>query len=413
MHSKLKSPIFILFITIFFDLLGFGILIPVIPSLFANPNSPSYLLPVGTSTETGYILMGLILALYFVGQFFMSPILGELSDRFGRKKIILASIAGSAVSYLLFGFGIFTKSILLIFIARAVNAVTSSIISVSQATIADISHESDHTKNFGVIGAAFGMGFVVGPFLGGTLSNPAIVSWFGPTTPFWFASALACINAVSVILFLPETNHHLVHRPITATRSLRNILRAFHMRELRALFTTNFFFQAGFTFFTTFFSIFLITRYNFSQQAIGNYFAFVGIWIAISQGFLLRLVPPSVNSTYILRISLLATSIFILLQFFTGVWWELLFIAPFLSIANGFSMANIQSTISKSASRSEQGEIMGLNTSIESLARAIPPLISGFIAAVLSPSSPLLISALLIFIAWAIFILTHTTKQSA
>lgn len=412
MRAKLKPPLFILFITIFFDMLGFGILIPVIPTLLANPDSPSYLLPTGTSIETGYILMGILLGLFFIGQFFMSPVLGELSDRFGRKKILLASVAGSGLSYLLFGFGVMTKSIILVFVARGINAVTSSILSVSQATIADITLPAERTKNFGIIGAAFGMGFVVGPFLGGTLSNPAIVSWFDPTTPFWFASLLACVNAISVLLFLPETNKFLVHRTLTLTRSIRNIHRAFHMCELRSLFATNFFFQAGFTFFTTFFSVFLITRYGFSQQAIGNYFAYVGIWIAISQGFLLRIVPHTIDGKNILRISLLCTSIFILLQFFTGVWWELLFIAPFLSVANGFSSANIQGAISRTALPSAQGEIMGLNASVESLARAIPPLISGFVAAILSPSSPLIISSLLIFVAWAIFVTTHNSKRT-
>lgn len=405
MRAKLKSPLFILFITIFFDMLGFGILIPVIPSLFANPNSPMYLLRAGTSVETGYILMGLLIAIFFIGQFFMSPILGELSDRFGRKKVLFISISGSAISYLVFGIGIVMKNVLIIFIGRIINAVTSSIVSVSQATIADITSGTERTKKFGIIGAAFGMGFVIGPFLGGTLSNPAIVSWFGSATPFWFVSILACANTIFLTLFLPETNKNLVHRPLTFTRSIRNIQRVFHMREVRSMFATNFFFQAGFTFFTTFFSVFLITRYGFSQQAIGNYFAYIGIWIAISQGLLLRLVPHTIDGKIILKISILCTSIFILLQFFTGVWWELLFIAPFLSIANGFSVANIQSAISRTASSSSQGEIMGINASVESLARSIPPLISGFVAAILSPSSPIILSSLLIFVAWSIFIL--------
>lgn len=411
MRAKLRSPLFILFITIFFDLLGFGILIPIVPSLLADPSSGAFLLTESASIETGYILMGLLLGLFFVGQFFMSPILGELSDRFGRKKILLVSITGSAISYLIFGFGIMMKSVYILFLGRAVNALTSSIIAVSQATISDISTDSMRTKNFGLIGAAFGLGFLIGPFLGGTLSNPNIVSWFGPTTPFWFVSILACMNAISVALFLPETNKHLAHRPITLTRSIRNIYRAFHMRELRALFATNFFLQAGFTFFTTFFGVFLITRYGFSQQAIGNYFAYIGLWIIVSQGFLLRLVPQNVSSKAILRVSLISVSIFILLQYFTGAWWELLFIVPFIAVANGFSDANIQSIISRTASQSAQGETFGINASIQSLARAIPPLISGFVAAIISPSSPLVISSILIFIAWGIFMVTHAKKS--
>lgn len=412
MRAKLKSPLFIIFITIFFDLLGFGILIPIIPSLFANPNSPSYLLVKSASIETGYLLMGLLLGIYFLGQFFMSPILGELSDRFGRKKVLIGSVIGSALSFLLFAVGIATRSIWLIFIGRTINALTSSIVAVSQAAIADISTVADRTKNFGLIGAAFGAGFVFGPFLGGALSNSNLVSWFTPATPFWFACALALVNAVSIIYFFKETNHHLIHRPLTFARSFKNIMRAFHMHEMRALFVTNFFYQAGFTFFITFFSVFLISRYGFSQQAIGNYFAYVGIWIVISQGVLIRRVPRSISGEQILRVSIVSAGICILLQFLTGSWWELLLIAPFFAIAHGFSTANIPSMISQKASASAQGEILGLNASIESLARVFPPLVSGVVAASLSPSSPLIISSLLIFIAWAIFVTTHQKTKT-
>lgn len=410
---KLKSPLLILFVTIFIDFLGFGILVPIIPSLFTLPDSPSYLLSAGTSIETGYILMGLLLAIFFIGQFFISPILGELSDRYGRKKVLIGSVLGSAVSFFIFGLGVTTLNIVLVFIGRTINAFTSSIIAVSQASIADITAPAERTKNFGLIGAAFGAGFVFGPFLGGTLSNSNLVSWFGPSTPFWVASTLSLVNVIFLALFFRETSTHRTRQTITITHAFKNIRKAFHMRELRMLFTTNFFYQIGWNFFITFFSVFLIIRYGFSQQAIGNYFAYVGIWIVISQGFLLRRVPSHIKSEDILRWSILATSVCLILQFFTNSWIELLFIIPLLAIANGFSLANMPSMISKMASPEKQGEIMGLNTSVESLARAIPPLISGFIAATISPSSPLIISSFLVFIAWVIFVTRSTQKNSS
>ena len=185
MRATLKSPLFIIFLTIFFDLLGFGVIIPVLPSLFADPASPFFMLGTGVSIQTGYILTGLLTGIFFLGQFFASPVLGELSDQYGRKKIILVSLVGTLTIQLLMGTSIAIKSTALLFATRFLHGFITALIPVAQATIADITPPADRAKNFGLIGAAFGLGFIVGPVVGGILSDHTLSPYFGASTP-WF-----------------------------------------------------------------------------------------------------------------------------------------------------------------------------------------------------------------------------------
>ncbi len=253
------SPLPVIFLTVFVDLIGFGLLIPVIPLLLANPRSEYFLLPPDFTVQQGYILLGFLTAIYPLGQFFATPILGELSDKFGRKPVIVLSLIGTCISYLIFAFGVVTKNLPLLFLSRGFAGIFGGNISVNQAAIADFTPPKDRVKNFGLIGAAFGLGFILGPYIGGKLSDPSIYSGFSAVTPFLFAAALSFVNVLSVLLFFPETNVlKNLEKKINWGRSILNIVHAYGMRKLRPLFATNFFFQAGFTFFTTFFSVFLI-----------------------------------------------------------------------------------------------------------------------------------------------------------
>ena len=170
------------------------------------------------------------------------------------------------------------------------------------------------------------------------------------------------------------------------------------------MFATNFLFQAGFTFFTTFSSVFLITKFHFNQGDIGNYFAYVGIWIAISQALVTRKVSSIWNERQILDVSIIATGLFILFQFIPTVWWGLLFVIPFFAIFMGLSQANITSLISRSVGPDVQGEILGVNASVQALAQSIPPVLSGYIAARIAAGAPLVISGITIIIAGIVFI---------
>lgn len=393
-----------IFFTIFIDLVGYGILIPVIPELFANPASASYLLPYGTSVNNGYLLLGLLVAVFPLGQFFATPLLGQLSDRYGRKPVLLISILGTSISYVLFAIGIITKNIPLLFAARFFDGMTGGNISVAQATIADITTKENRSKNFGMIGAAFGLGFIFGPYIGGKLADPHLVSWFTAATPFWCAALLALLNVIFISKFLPETNLAKKKEKIIWSKAFKNIQNAFTNKTLKPLFITNFLFTSGFTFFTTFFSVFLISRFGFRPAQIGNFFAVVGICSVFTQAVVTRFLSKKFSEEKILSFSFLGTSLIMLLFFLPKAPFYLYLIVPFFSVCNGLSMANMTGLISRRASNQTQGEVLGLNASILALGQCVPALLSGVVAEKLSPSAPLFFSSALIFLGWFFFV---------
>lgn len=408
MLEKLKHPLIVILFTVFVDMLGFGILIPVIPLLLASPTSEFFLLPHNFTIQQGYILLGFLSAVFPIGQFIATPILGQLSDKFGRKKLLAFSLFGTCISYLIFALGIYTKNLPLLFFSRFFDGLTGGNISVAMASIADISLPKDRAKNFGLIGAAFGFGFIVGPYLGGKLSDPAIVSWFSAITPFLFAAVLSFVNVLSVIFFFPETLKELGHDlQIKWSKSLNNIMHAYSMKELRVLFLTNFLFQAGFSFFVTFFSVYLINKFGFKQGNIGDFFAYIGIWVAITQGLVTRKLSGKFKEADILKVSLFGVAGMLIVYMLPNAAWQFLFVVPFFAIFNGLVQANSSGLVSRSVDWKIQGEVLGVNASVQALAQSIPPILSGFIAASLSPESPIIVAASVIFAAAVIFFIFY------
>jgi MFS transporter, DHA1 family, tetracycline resistance protein len=406
-----QRPLPVVLFTIFMDMLGYGILIPVVPQLLANPDSTFSLLPVGMSIDQGYILLGFLVGIYPFMQFLATPILGQLSDKFGRKKVLALALSGTCLSYVAFAIGILTRNIPLLFVSRAFDGITGGNISVAHAAIADISTPETRARNFGFIGAAFGLGLIIGPYLGGKLSDPNIVHWFNPATPFWFAAALSFVNVISVLLLFPETLQNLrLGQRIQWLKSIKNIIAAYGMKALRVPFVSTFLFQAGFSFFITFFSIYLIRKFNFTQGNVGDFFAYIGLWTVFSQVFVNSNVAKWFNEQNILRVSLIALGVFIALFFAPKTSWGLLFIVPFFAMFIGLVQANFLSLISKSARPDTQGEIMGVTSSINTLAQSLPPILSGYIAALLTPEAPLIISAMTIFLAGVIFVLFYRAR---
>lgn len=403
-HHLKKNPLPVVFFTIFVDLLGFGILIPVIPQLLANPLSEYFLLPAGMTLQTGYILLGFLTASFSLAQFVASPILGQLSDKYGRKPILAISLFGTCLSYVIFALGIIFRNLPILFAARIFDGITGGNISVAQAAIADVTKPADRAKNFGLIGAAFGLGFIIGPFIGGKLSDPSILPFFNVTTPFWFAAGLSFLNTLSVIFLFPETMENIKRDTKMAwNRAVLNVTHAWKLVDLRTLFITSFLINAGFSFFVGFFSVFLINRFNFNQGNIGDFFAYVGICIAVTQGFTTARVGKLFKDYQIVRVGVLMTGLSILLYFVPTQAWQLLFVVPIFATFNGLAQANLPALISRNAGAEVQGEVLGINASLQALGQGLPSLLAGFIAASLTAEAPIIVSSIVIILAAVYF----------
>lgn len=362
--------------------------------------------PAGISRATINILLGLLIAAYPLSQFFSAPILGKYSDRYGRKKILLISLTGSLIGYLLFGIGILLSNVYLLFVSRIIDGITGGNISIVYSAIADISTRKNKTKNFGLTGMAFGLGFIFGPFLGGVLSNSDFVSWFDLATPFWFSSLLVVGNILFVVFLLKESIRTKVHKKIHLFDALTDIKRVINLKSLRTLFLVIFLVNFGWAFFTQFFQVFLFDVFTYSSAQIGYLFAYMGFWVALSQGVIIRPISSRFKSRYILNIAIVMTSLLLALFLFPGKSYFLYIIIPFLALFFGFIQPNFSTIISNATASDAQGEVLGLRQSVISFAQIFPPILAG-ISLTMGSTMPIIISSCILFVAWLIFVFLY------
>lgn len=364
---KGRSPLVIIFITIFIDLVGFGIVIPVLP-LYAER--------YGASETT----VGILLASYSAMQFIFAPILGKLSDRVGRRPVLLVSLIGTSIGFLIMGlaprmpaglvlFGL-APTLVWLFVARIIDGISGGNISTAQAYIADVTPPEERSKGMGLIGAAFGLGFVFGPLIGGVLSR------ISPEAPFFLAAAMAAANATALYFILPESLSH-EHRNEARRGGFLQIMGQSGSWQLGAVVATYFFATVSFAMMTATFALFAAHRFKFDAWNTGFLFGYVGVIGAVIQGGLLgRLVkkfgdkPLAVTGTAIFAASVF---LFPLSQTVTA----LIIASTGVAIGNSLMTPTLNGLASKSVKASWQGRVLGVMASVASLARIIGPVLGG------------------------------------
>jgi DHA1 family tetracycline resistance protein-like MFS transporter len=399
---KKRQVLSAMFLTIFIGLLGVGVIIPVTAPIILS--TASSVLPAAMPFASRSVILGLLIASYSVAQFFGAPMLGTLADRYGRKKILLISQLGTVAAYVVFAVGILTGHLWMLFLGRMTDGFTGGNISIAQSIISDISEPGERARNFGLVGVAFGMGFILGPVMGGVLANPRILPWFGPPTPFWFATGLTALATLLVQLLIPETLCVRSTARVNLLAGVANVRKAFAYANLRAFFSVVFLMTLGWNFFTQFFQVFLIAKFKFDAARIGMFLGYMGIWIVIAQGGLLRPISHRWGPSQVLRVSLLFSGLSLPMLLIPRQSGWLYAIVPFVALFQGLSQPNATAIASGLATQEEQGEILGINQSITSLGQAIPPIVAGIITSI-NINLPIAVGATATLFAWGMFML--------
>ena len=357
MRSRVP-PLAIIFAIVFIDLVGFGIVIPVLP-LYA------------TRFGASALVVGFLLASYSAMQALCAPILGRWSDRVGRRPVLLASVAGTSVGFLITGLA---PTLAWLFVGRIVDGATGGNVSTALAYIADISKPQERSRRMGLIGAAFGLGFIVGPALGG------IASRISPAAPFFLASALAAANACAIAAWLPESlspEHRGRH---TQHRSALALLRGPQGAHLRVVVGAYFFMTAAFSLLTATYALFTQQRFGFDAAHNGYLFAGIGLIGAVIQGGLLG---PLVKHTggdrplAVIGAGVLTAGLFALPLSRDLAW--LLWATAAIGAGHGLMAAPLNALASNASEAAAQGRAIGLMQSAASLARIVGPILGGWL----------------------------------
>jgi MFS transporter, DHA1 family, tetracycline resistance protein len=345
-----KSPLLPIFLIVFIDLLGFGLILPLLPY---------YAESFGASELT----VGLLLASYSLMQFIGAPVLGRLSDRYGRRPILLISQLGTFAGFMILGFA---NTLWMLFLSRVIDGISGANISTAQAYIADVSDEKNRAKNFGLIGAAFGLGFIIGPAVGGFLSR------FGYHVPAFFAAGLSLLTIVLTYFMLPEPEHKSSARREFSRQALQ---RAFAHPTVGILLTMVFTFGLAFAMFQTSFALFASARFGFDVQQTALVLTYVGMLSVIMQLVVVKRVVKRLGENRAIGVTLSALALGLVLMAAVQNPLALIVVMPVLSFGGGVTTPVLTSLISKSVDRAEVGGMLGISTSVDSLSRVIAPVL--------------------------------------
>ncbi|MFN8410787.1 MAG: MFS transporter [Anaerolineales bacterium] len=353
-----NKRLFSIILVVFIDLLGFSLILPLLPYYAKTFNA--------NQTTTG-----ILIASYAVMQLIGAPILGRLSDRFGRRPILLISVLGTFLGFLLLGFA---NALWMLFVSRIIDGLTGGNLSVAQAYISDVTDEKSRSKGLGMIGAAFGLGFIIGPVTGGLLSQ------WGYAVPAFAATGISFLNLILIYAWLPESLTEEKRSQMTEKRpavTLNALLVAFQRPFTGSILITRFFFGLAFAIFQTIFSLYALAKFNLTARDTGFVLTYVGVLSVIVQGFLVGRLTTRFREDLLITASVILMAVSLLgWALAPSLIWLYIIMTP-TALSGGLLNTLLSSTLTKAVAPQEIGGILGLSAAVESATRIIAPLLGG------------------------------------
>lgn len=350
--------LFSIILVVFIDLLGFSLILPLLPYYAKTFNA--------NQTTTG-----ILIASYALMQLIGAPILGRLSDRFGRRPVLLISVFGTFLGFLLLGFA---NTLWMLFASRIIDGLTGGNLSVAQAYISDVTDAKDRSKGLGMIGAAFGLGFIIGPVTGGLLSQ------WGYAVPAFAAATLSFLNLILIYVWLPESLTEEKRSQMTEKRpavTLNALRVAFQRPFTGSILITRFFFGLAFAIFQTIFSLYALAKFNLTARDTGFVLTYVGILSVIVQGFLVGRLTSRFREDLLITVCVVLMGISLLgWALAPSLFWLYIIMTP-TALSGGLLNTLLSSTLTKAVAPQEIGGILGLSAAVESSTRILAPLLGG------------------------------------
>lgn len=396
-----------LFLVLVIDMMGTSITLPVLATLFSQVNGG--ILPEGSSLSYANVLYGITNSAFFVFLFFGSPLMGDLSDQLGRKKVLVLCLLGAAAGFLISGLGILLKNIPLLILGRGIGGFATGCQAIATAAIVDMSTHENKTKNLSLITLAICIGFVIGPMIGGYFSDLVMSGLSGYALPFWIATILAFINAIALYFSFQETRILKTKQRLSLVKAMSNVKIAFIQPSLRRLSFAFLMMQLGWSIYFQYISLFLAQVEHYSASQIGLFMAYVGLVFSIALTLIIRVVVKRWTTKQIVIVSLLVGFISVLVgAFFTNITMQWIVAFP-LALGMALVYTTFLTLFSNEVDQDSQGLVMGITASVASIAWIFGGLMISLLAS-MSLMWPFLFIALSWLLA-AIVLIKHKTRK--
>jgi predicted MFS family arabinose efflux permease len=403
----LLSSLLPLYVVIFVGFVGYSLMITVFTPMLMRGDSP---LMAATSNTTAHrtILLGVLLCLYPLGQFAGSPIMGSFSDRWGRKPILLISLAITTSCYALIAASLNIGSFLLLAGASLLAGLAEANIVTAQSAIADVVSPEERNRFFGYIYMSASTAYIIGPLVGGKLADPMIVHWFNYATPFWAVFLLLVLTTAATAIFFRETNPPAARKKVSFTRAFTNIASVFTDRQLRTLYWLNFLFYLAIFGFFRCYPMYLVDEFHLGVSRVSEFVAWVGVPIVIANLWLTSFLSARFGIKRLAIGSGFLTGVFMLLvvlpRQINALWVTLFLTSAMLALC----LPSCATLLSTAAGGASQGQVMGNNQALQVGAEALSGLIGGLLAAIMVKASLIVLGAIAIL---AAVLLSHYTRQ--